>query len=331
MWNGKSVLITGGTGSFGKKFTEILLRDYPEVQRIVIFSRDEFKQFEMANMSQFHGNQKLRFFVGDVRDKDRLYRAFEKIDIVIHAAALKQIPVCEYNPFEAIKTNIIGAQNVIEAAIDRNVKKVVALSTDKACAPVNFYGATKLCSDKLFISGNAYVGAQETKFSVVRYGNIAGSRGSVIPFFRELIESGAKELPITDTRMTRFWLTLEEAAEMVLTALDTMFGGELFVSKAPSVRIVDLAKAMAPNLATKVIGVRPGEKIHEMMISSDDARNTVELDKYYIIQPDFTWWKNSRLHKEGKKVADNFKYDSESNAEWLRLDDIRRLIGALHV
>jgi len=331
MLNRKSVLITGGTGSFGRKFVEILLRDYPQIEKIVVFSRDEFKQFEMSNMPQFHGNPRLRFFIGDIRDKERLYRAFNSIDIVVHAAALKQIPVCEYNPFEAIKTNIIGAQNIIEAAIDKNVKKVVALSTDKACAPVNFYGATKLCSDKLFISGNAYVGPHETKFSVVRYGNIAGSRGSVIPFFKKLIESGAEELPITDVRMSRFWTKLEDAAEMVITALDTMCGGELFVRKAPSVKITDLAKAIAPNIPIKIIGIRPGEKIHEMMISTDDSRNTVELGNYYIIQPDFSWWDKNRLYKEGKRVPDNFKYDSGSNTEWLTIDDMRKLIGKLHV
>lgn len=330
MLNGKSVLITGGTGSFGKKFVETILQNYPGIERIVIFSRDEFKQFEMSNMPIFKDNPRLRFFIGDIRDKERLFRAFENIDIVVHAAALKHISICEYNPFEAIKTNILGTQNVIEAAIDKNVKKVVALSTDKACAPINLYGSTKLCSDKLFISGNAYVGSRETKFSVVRYGNVAGSRGSVIPFYKNLIESGAKELPITDERMTRFWLKLEEAVEMVLKALETMSGGELFVRKIPSIKITDLAKAIAPHLPTKVIGIRPGEKIHEMMISADDARKTVELDNYYIIQPDFKWWNPLKLHKEGKKVSDNFEYDSGTNTEWLNVDEIKALAKDLN-
>lgn len=329
MLSGKSILITGGTGSFGKMFTRIILQHYPEVERIVIFSRDEFKQFEMSNMPEFKGNKKLRYFIGDVRNKDRLYRAFDGIDIVIHAAALKQVPACEYNPFEAVQTNIIGAQNVIDAAIDKNVKKVVALSTDKACTPINLYGATKLCSDKLFIAGNAYVGSKDTSFSVVRYGNVAGSRGSVIPFFQKLIKNGAKELPITDFEMTRFWLKLEHAVDMVIMALETMHGGELFVRKIPSMKITDLTMAMAPDLSLKEIGIRPGEKIHEMMISKEDAKNTVEFDKYYIIQPDLDWWDPNRLLKGGKPVAKGFEYHSGNNTDWLSIEQMRNLIDEI--
>ncbi len=329
MLSNKSILVTGGTGSFGKKFIQTVLNDYPEIGRIVVYSRDEFKQFEMGNLPQFKKNPRLRFFIGDVRDKERLYRAFDGIDIVIHAAALKQVPSCEYNPFETVKTNIFGAQNVIEAAIDRNIKKVVALSTDKACSPINLYGATKLCSDKLFISGNAYVGRHDTKFSVVRYGNVVGSRGSVIPFFKNLVASGAKELPITDFEMTRFWLTLEQAVEMVITALETMIGGELFVKKIPSMNIIDLAKAMAPDISLKEVGIRPGEKIHEMMISREDARNTLEFDKYYIIQPDFDWWNKSKRHSDGKLVERNFEYHSGNNKEWLSVEQLRKMISEI--
>ena len=328
MLNEKSILVTGGTGSFGKMFIRTILEQYPEIQRIVVYSRDELKQFEMACLPPFN-DKRIRYFIGDVRDYDRLLRAFVGIDIVIHAAALKQVPACEYNPFEAVKTNINGAQNIIEAAIDRNVKKVVALSTDKACSPINLYGATKLCSDKLFISGNAYVGNHETKLSVVRYGNVAGSRGSVIPYFKNLISSGIKELPITDKRMTRFWLKLEEAVEMVIIALQSMHGGELYVRKIPSLKMVDLAEAMAPDLPIKIVGIRSGEKIHEMMISADDARNTIELDKYYIIQPDFEWWQEKKLHKDGTPVVENFEYTSDNNKQWLTIDEIRRLIQEL--
>lgn len=329
MLNGKSILITGGTGSFGKKFIQTIIDKYPEVLRIVVYSRDEFKQFEMSNLAPFKDNPRLRFFIGDVRDKERLYRALDGIDIVIHAAALKQVPSCEYNPFEAVKTNIMGAQNIIEAAIDRNVDKVVALSTDKACSPINLYGATKLCSDKLFIAGNAYAGRHETKFSVVRYGNVAGSRGSVIPFFQKLVASGASELPITDLRMTRFWLKLDQAVEMVISALDTMIGGELFVKKIPSMKITDIAKAISPDLRIKEVGIRPGEKIHEMMISKDDARNTIEFDGFYIVQPDFTWWNPSVKHSNGKPVGPDFEYHSGNNQEWLSIEQLREMLNAL--
>lgn len=326
MLNGKSILITGGTGSFGKKFTEIILKQYPEIQRIVIYSRDEFKQFEMSNMPQFKDNRKIRFFIGDVRDNMRLHRALDNIDLVVHAAALKQVPSCEYNPFEAVRTNVLGAQNLIDASINKGVKKIVALSSDKACAPINLYGATKLCSDKLFIGGNAYAGQTGTKFSVVRYGNVAGSRGSVIPFFKALAENKAEFLPITDYEMTRFWLKLEYAVDMVITAFETMHGGELYVKKIPSMKIVELAKAIAPEIPFKEVGIRPGEKIHEMMISREDARNTVEFDNYYIVQPDFTWWDKSQLIQGGKPVSENFEYHSGNNKEWLTIEQMRTLI-----
>ena len=325
MLNNKTILITGGTGSFGKKFSEIILKNYPEIKKLIIFSRDEFKQFEMANLPQFKNQNKLRFFIGDVRDKERLFRAFNGVDFVIHAAALKQVPACEYNPFEAIKTNIIGAQNVIDCAIDRGVEKVVALSTDKACSPINLYGATKLCSDKLFIASNVYSGELETKISVVRYGNVAGSRGSVIPFFKKLIADGVKEIPITDLRMTRFWLKLEEAVEMVIEAIDTMNGGELFVRKIPSMKITDLAQAMAPHLKLKEVGIRPGEKIHEVMISTEDSRSTIELEKYYIIKPESEELRERVLIK-GKPVDVNFEYNSGNNSQWLTISQMKDLI-----
>lgn len=322
-----TILITGGTGSFGKKFIKTILETHTEIERIVIYSRDEFKQFMMSNMPEFKKHaDKLRFFIGDVRDKERLYRALEGIDFVVHAAALKQVPSCEYNPFEAVKTNIMGAANIIDACIDKKVKRVVALSTDKACAPVNLYGATKLCSDKLFIQGNAYSGPSGTKFSVVRYGNVAGSRGSVIPFFQELVANGAKELPITDMKMTRFWLKLEQAVEMVLEALEHMHGGELFVKKIPSMHMPDLAKAIAPELKITEIGIRPGEKIHECMITKEDARNTIEKEGYYIILPDIQRKEIKQFYANEKRVPDDFEYSSGNNDRWLTVEDMRRLI-----
>ncbi len=324
----KSILVTGGTGSFGKAFIKTILQKYPEVQRVAVLSRDEFKQFEMSNLPEFKNESRLRFFVGDVRDKDRLIRAFDGVDVVIHAAALKQVPSCEYNPFEAVKTNVIGAQNVIDAAIDRNVKRVIALSTDKACAPVNLYGATKLCSDKLFIAGNVYSGSHDTRFSVVRYGNVAGSRGSVIPYFKELISKGAKELPITDFRMTRFWLKLEQAVDMVLMALDTMKGGELFVKKIPSMRVVDLAYAIAPDLKMVEVGIRPGEKIHEVMITREDARNTEEFDNYYIVKSSLG---NCKSPVRGVPVTDDFEYHSGNNNEWLTVEQMQQMVQELFV
>lgn len=323
MLKGKSILITGGTGSFGKMFIKAILKKYQNFERIIIFSRDELKQFEMMNTEPFN-DRRLRYFIGDVRDQDRLMRAFDGVDFVVHAAALKQVPACEYNPFEAIKTNVLGAQNIINAAIERNVKKVIALSTDKACAPANLYGATKLCSDKLFIAGNNYVGSHDTRFSVVRYGNVAGSRGSVIPYFRKLIASGVEYLPITDTRMTRFWLKLEEAVEMVATAFEIMNGGELFVKKIPSMKITDLAQAVAPNLGIKEIGIRPGEKIHEMMITQEDARHTIELEKYYVIMPEIDFGSCSKI--QGTPVQEGFQYHSGNNAQWLSVEDIREML-----
>ena len=330
MLNNKTILVTGGTGSFGKKFIKTVFEKYPNVKKVIVFSRDEYKQFVMQNMPEFKPYLKrMRFFLGDVRDKGRLERAFEGVDIVIHAAALKQVPACEYNPFEAVRTNVIGAQNVIEAAIDKKVQKVVALSTDKACAPINLYGATKLCSDKLFITGNIYCGSGITRFSVVRYGNVAGSRGSVIPFFQKLVEEGAIELPITDMRMTRFWLKLEQAVEMVLKALETMQGGELFVKKIPSMKMPDLAKAIAPNIKIKEVGIRPGEKIHEQMITVADAPNTIELDDYYIILPQIDFDNIKHKYPNAKRVSENFEYHSGNNDRWLTVEEMKKLISEI--
>lgn len=324
MLNGKTILITGGTGSFGKKFLEMVLQRYVP-HRIIIYSRDEYKQSIMkAEYEKKYDLSKVRFFIGDVRDKERLYRAFDRVDYVIHAAAMKQVPVCEYNPFEAIKTNIHGAQNVIDAAIDRSVKKVIALSTDKAVGPINLYGGTKLVSDKLFISANAYSKISNTRFSVVRYGNVAGSRGSIIPIFKNLIEKGEIELPITDPRMTRFWITLEQGVELVFKALGESHGGETYISKIPSFRIIDLAEAMRPGTKIREIGIREGEKLHEAMITTDDARFTYEYDKHYIIYPHFDWWKiDSSVVGSGVKVNEGFEYNSESNKEWLDVDALR--------
>jgi len=327
MLNNKTILITGGTGSFGKKFTQTVLKKYPDVKKIIIYSRDEYKQFMMQNMPEFKPYvDKLRFFIGDVRDKDRMMRAFEGVDIVVHAAALKQVPACEYNPFEAVKTNIMGAQNVIDCSIDSGVKRVVALSTDKACAPINLYGATKLCSDKLFIAGNAYCGNKDTRFAVVRYGNVAGSRGSVIPFFQKLVAEGATELPITDMRMTRFWLKLEQAVEMVLEAIENMQGGELYVKKIPSMKMPDLAKAIAPNLKIKEVGIRPGEKIHEQMITKEDAPNTIEFKDFYIILPQIDLEKIEYKYPNAKRVAPDFEYNSGNNDRWLTVEEMKKLI-----
>ena len=323
MLDGKTILVTGGTGSFGKKFTRMVLDRY-DVNKLIIFSRDELKQAQMR--AEFGDNPKLRFFIGDVRDKERLYRAFDGVDIVIHAAALKRVPECEYNPFEAIKTNVIGAQNIIDAAIDRGVSKIVALSTDKAVNPINLYGATKLCSDKLFIAGNSYVGGKDTRFAVVRYGNVVGSRGSVVPLFLKLKDTG--KLPITDPRMTRFWITLEEGVEMVFTALEKMQGGEIFVPKIPSMKVTDLAEAIAPDCEIEIVGIRPGEKLHESLITGSDARHTLEFENYYIIQPEFSWWKLGN-HKDGKPLTDDFEYTSDKNEEWLTVDEMREMLKQL--
>ncbi|RUL54190.1 UDP-N-acetylglucosamine 4,6-dehydratase (inverting) [Lysinibacillus antri] len=314
----KVILITGGTGSFGKKFVKKVLK--LGVKKVIIFSRDELKQYEMK---QEFKDDRIRFFIGDVRDKDRLYRAFDGVDIVIHAAAMKHVDACEYNPFEAVKTNIHGAQNIIEAAIDRGVEKVIALSTDKACSPVNLYGATKLASDKLFVAANAYVGEKKTRFSVVRYGNVMGSRGSVVPFFKKIRHTG--ELPITDERMTRFWITLDQGVQFVLDNLERMQGGEIFVPKIPSMKVTDLARAIGPECKIEIIGIRPGEKLHEAMIMEDDARHTVEFDNYYVIYPELSWWKKEE-HADGKPIPDGFAYTSDSNTDWLTIEQLKELV-----
>jgi len=327
MLNNKSILITGGTGSFGKKFNSRIFKKYKPTDDIV-YSRDELKQFEMRELFPTE-KFPIKYLIGDVRDKDRLYRSTQGVDFIIHAAALKQVPTAEFNPFEAVKTNILGAQNVIEAALENDVKKIVALSTDKACNPINLYGATKLASDKMFAAANNYQGSHHTSFSVVRYGNVVGSRGSVIPFFLKKKEQGV--LTITDERMTRFWISLEQGVQFVLDSLKRMKGGELFVPKIPSMNIMDLAKAIAPEAKTKIIGIRPGEKIHEVMISSDDAMNTLEFDTYFVIQPSHPWWDNLDYIKinGGKKVDDNFSYSSGNNTQWLTIEELRKMITKL--
>ena len=326
MLDNKVVLITGGTGSFGKKFVEIVLARY-HPQKLIVFSRDELKQFEMREHFSEARYPCLRYFIGDVRDRERLYRAFDGVDYVVHAAALKQVPAAEYNPLEAIKTNVLGAANVIDAAIDRNVKKVIALSTDKAANPINLYGATKLCSDKLFVSANNYSGAHGTRFSAVRYGNVVGSRGSVIPFFLKMRATGV--LPITDPRMTRFWITLEQGVGFVLARLDNMQGGEIFVPKIPSMRITDLAQALAPECQTTIVGIRPGEKLHEVMVPEDDAHHTVEYDTYYAILPAFHEWSTQEYIEQqgGRPCADGFRYSSDTNTRWLTIEELREMIG----
>lgn len=325
MLNDSVILVTGGTGSFGKKFLEMVFEKYNPA-KVIIYSRDEFKQSVMkTDFADKVDMSKVRFFIGDVRDKERLYRAFNGVDYVVHAAAMKQVPTCEYNPMEAIKTNIHGAQNVIDAALDRGVKKVVALSTDKAVNPINLYGGTKLVSDKLFTAANAYSGVQGTTFSVVRYGNVAGSRGSVIPIFQKIIENGGTELPITDSRMTRFWITLEQGVELVFKALEESKGGETYISKIPSFHINDLAYAMLPDCKIKEIGIREGEKLHEVMVTKDDCRSTYEYDKHYIIYPNYEWWSKSKYFTPGGKlVEDEFEYNSGNNVEWLGVEDIKR-------
>lgn len=324
MLNDKTILITGGTGSFGKCFTRYILKNY-NPKKIIIYSRDEYKQFIMQNEFKEHAS-KLRFFIGDVRDKERLDRAFKGVDYVIHAAALKQVPACEYNPNEAIKTNINGAMNIIDAALDNNVKKVVALSTDKAVNPVNLYGGTKLVSDKLFIAANAYAGLQDINFSIVRYGNVAGSRGSIIPFFNNIIKNGGKELPITDYRMTRFWISLEEGVKLVIKALEEANGGETFISKIPSFKITDLAKAMLPDCEMPEVGIRPGEKLHEIMVTTEDSSTTYEYDKHFIVYPQVTYTEKQVVAPGGKKVEDGFSYSSGNNTEWLSVEDIKELL-----
>lgn len=311
-------MVTGGTGSFGRKFAEIALKEHnPKVLRI--FSRDELKQFEMQ---RDFNDSRLRFFVGDVRDKERLLRAMALSDIVLHAAALKQVPSCEYNPFEAIKTNVLGAQNVVDAAIDSQIERVVFISSDKAVNPINLYGATKLCAEKLFVQGNSYAAGGKTKISVVRYGNVVGSRGSVIPVFKAQKEKGV--LTVTDERMTRFWLTQEQAVNFTISCLEKMQGGEIFVPKLPSMRIIDLARAIAPQAQVQKIGIRPGEKISEVLLTSEEARRTRELDTYFVVEPEFPFWEERQVG--GQPLADGFKYASDSNNWWLTREELKKMI-----
>jgi UDP-N-acetylglucosamine 4,6-dehydratase/5-epimerase len=331
MLNNKSILVTGGTGSFGKKFIKTVLDRY-KPEKIIVYSRDELKQFEMQQELPDDGNSPMRYFIGDVRDLGRLKMAMCGVDYVVHAAALKQVPATEYNPFEAVKTNVLGGQNVIDAAFKNGVKKVIALSTDKAAAPINLYGATKLTSDKLFITANNYKGIQDIKFSVVRYGNVMGSRGSVVPFFMEKKKSGV--LPITDERMTRFNITLQEGVDFVLKNIERMWGGELFVPKIPSYNIMDIAKAIAPDCEHKIVGIRPGEKLHEDMITESDALNTLEFEDYYVIVPSIRFWsktkfKNESNKKMGKPCSDGFSYNSKSNNDFLSVEELKSLIKTL--
>lgn len=325
----ETVLITGGTGSLGKRLTQLILK-HSEARKIVIYSRDEFKQFEMEQSFSPEERLRLRFFLGDVRDRDRLMRAFDGTGYVIHAAALKQVPAAEYNPFEFVKTNVNGAENVIAAAVERDVKGVVALSTDKAANPINLYGATKLCSDKLFVAGNSYSGAHKSRFSVVRYGNVVGSRGSVIPFF--LTQRQKALLPITDERMTRFWITLDQGALLVLNALDSMQGGEIFVPKIPSMHVADLARVIAPECKTEIVGIRPGEKLHEIMISEDDARQTLSMESVYVIKPNLDFWKNTKpnpMYRDAETCPEGFAYTSGNNTEWVNDDQLSEMIAGL--
>jgi UDP-N-acetylglucosamine 4,6-dehydratase len=319
MFENATILVTGGTGSFGNFFAPMTLARF-NPRKLIVYSRDEMKQWEMAK--KFEGDDRVRFFIGDVRDRDRLYRALDGVDYVIHAAATKIVPTAEYNPFECVKTNIIGAMNLIDACIDKGVKRVVALSTDKASSPVNLYGATKLASDKLFVAGNSYAGAQDTRFGVVRYGNVMGSRGSVLPFFLSIKESG--NLPITDERMTRFMITLEQAVELVWHAFDDMKGGEIYVKKIPSMKVVDIARAIAPAAKHSVVGIRPGEKLHEQMIGADDAPHTYEYPDHFKILPEIHKWSSDPYRiKDGKRVADGFVYSSDTNSEWMTIDQLR--------
>jgi len=322
--NGKSVMVTGATGSFGKRFIRFLLDQY-DPKFVIAFSRDELKQYELQ---QLIPSPKLRFFLGDVRDKERLYRAIDGVDIVIHAAAMKQVPASELNPMEAIKTNILGAENVVNACIDQGVQKVIALSTDKAANPANLYGATKLCADKLFISANALSARHRTRFSIVRYGNVIGSRGSAIPFFMKMRPSGV--IPITDPRMTRFWITLTQGTKFVMDSLESMRGGEIFVPKIPSMKVIDVARVIAPECKTEIIGIRPGEKLHEIMITKDDAINTVEFPSHFAIQPAAHWWNKSQYLSEtgAHPVAEDFQYSSDNNPDWMKADQLSKILAA---
>lgn len=320
-FKGATVLVTGGTGSFGRKFTEIVLGLAP--QKLIIFSRDELKQHEMRQMFPDGPNSPMRYFIGDVRDRERLMRAFHGVDIVVHAAALKQVPACEYNPFEAIQTNVIGARNVIDAAIDQGVRKVLAISTDKAVSPVNLYGATKLCAEKMFVQANAYSGEGGTRFTCSRYGNVVGSRGSVIPVFLGQRSSGT--ITVTDPRMTRFWLTLDQGVDFVIRSIERMHGGEILVPKIPSMNIMDLAQAVAGDCEIRQVGIRPGEKLHELLLSEDEARHSVELDDMYVIQPAHPWWKVENW-AGGRALPDGFSYASNTNPKWLSVEELRGLL-----
>lgn len=320
MLKNKVILLTGGTGSFGNKFAEIVLKEY-EPSAIRIFSRGEKKQLDMMNK---FNDDRLRFFIGDVRDRDRLHRAMTDVDIVVHAAALKQVPACEYNPIEAVRTNIDGSINVIDAAIDNEVERVMAISTDKAVHPVNLYGATKMTAEKLFIQGNSYAGKTQTKFSCVRYGNVIGSRGSVIPLFLEQKKKGV--ITITDEKMTRFWVTLDQGVRFVINCIDRMRGGEIFIPKIPSMRLIDLAESIAPESKKKIIGIRPGEKIHEILLTEDEARHSKEFNDCFVIEPEHPFWTKERYLKDGKKTPENFRYASESNDKWLTKKDLTHII-----
>jgi len=324
IWNDKVVLVTGGTGSFGKKFVEVMLREYHPA-KIIIYSRDELKQHEMRAHGFNHPS--LRYFIGDVRDLPRLERAFQGVDIVVHAAALKQVPACEYNPMEAVKTNILGSQNVVDAALDAGVKRVLALSTDKAVNPVNLYGATKLAAEKLFVQSNAYAGGKATRFSCVRYGNVVGSRGSVVPVFINQRRSG--KITITDDRMTRFWISLEQGVRFVIRCVEQMHGGEVFVPKIPSMSIIDLARAIAPEAQVDVIGIRPGEKLHEVLISEDEARTTVELEDMFVVQPAEAFWFGREWEQSGRVLPDGYRYSSNENDRWLTVSEIQNIVAPI--
>jgi UDP-N-acetylglucosamine 4,6-dehydratase len=321
-WNNATVLVTGGTGSFGRKFIERILRDHAP-KKVIVFSRDELKQHEMRQRFPDGPGSPMRYFIGDVRDEQRLRRAFAGVDLVVHAAALKQVPACEYNPFEAVQTNIQGAKNIVDAAIDLHVPRVVALSTDKAVSPVNLYGATKLVAEKIFVQGNTYSAGAETRFSCVRYGNVVGSRGSVIPLFQEQMKSGT--ITVTDDRMTRFWITLDQGVQFVMQAAERMHGGEVFVPKLPSMRLTDLAAAIAPECAIRTVGIRPGEKLHELLISEDEARQTLEFDDMYVIQPMFPWW-NADPWAGGRALPGEFRYSSDTNPTWLTKAALLRMM-----
>jgi UDP-N-acetylglucosamine 4,6-dehydratase len=320
-WQEQVVLVTGGTGSFGRKFVELMLREY-RPQKLIVFSRDELKQHDMRTSGL--DDPRLRYFIGDVRDEQRLQRALSGVTVVVHAAALKQVPACEYNPFEAIQTNIMGGRNVIDAAINQGVRRILALSTDKAVNPINLYGATKLCAEKMFVQANAYSGSQDTRFSCARYGNVVSSRGSVIPVFLEQRKRG--KITITDSRMTRFWITLDQGVRFVVRCIEQMHGGEIFVPKIPSMSLLEMAEALAPGCAMQTVGIRPGEKLHEVLVSEDEARNTLELDDMYVIQPSHPWWRSENW-EHARPLPEGFRYSSDSNPRWLAAEDLYELLG----